>query len=207
MLKYFKKLTSRKGLTLTELIVASILVGIVMVGIAGFSLSLVGIENTTNRTTLLVMQTSAAMSHITASASQAIGWIGNQGIAPAGANGVYRSFRLDKDVNQNDNNTPGNYADDHWYIYTTIFGANGLFFCRQNAGEGPNPATGGGTCTAGDAIQLLANLESWEHQLVPTQAYVEIKLTTRFNPAQAAEPIDNPEHTFETRISPHAHSW
>ncbi|MCK5178564.1 MAG: prepilin-type N-terminal cleavage/methylation domain-containing protein, partial [Candidatus Omnitrophica bacterium] len=63
----------KKGITLTELIVASILIGIVMIGVAAFSASIEQLHTSTNRSTILTMKTTATMNHITRAAYLAVG--------------------------------------------------------------------------------------------------------------------------------------
>ncbi|MBI5415356.1 MAG: prepilin-type N-terminal cleavage/methylation domain-containing protein, partial [Candidatus Omnitrophica bacterium] len=69
----------KNGLTLTELLVATILMGIVMAGVASFSLVVKQAGETTSSGTVLAIQTAAAMHYIKEDALSAVGDNSNRG--------------------------------------------------------------------------------------------------------------------------------
>lgn len=199
--------SNQKGLTLTELIVASILISIVLVGVAAFSISLKQMEQTTSEASLLNMQASSALSHIKNNAFIAIGYQGDPGINwDTAATPPYFSFRHDV------SNTPIQYDDDEWTIYTDGSIPNTLYVCTQDAAEGPVPDISG-ACEPPDGTQpdnlvLLNNITAIDFTLETAgQFYFYVEITTRSDPSKVEDPLRNPEVTVYERISPVSHSW
>jgi len=121
-------ISQKKALTLTELIVVSLLIGIVMIGIVSFSASMKQMQVSTNRETILAMQTTAAMTHITTNAALAIGFSGDPGIfTNNSATREWISFRQDR------NQTPDDYMDDTWTIYfiRKLPAPNRFYYCEK----------------------------------------------------------------------------
>ena len=71
---------NKTGLTLTELVVASVLIGIVMLGIASFDYAIKNIQDSTNRSAVLGMQAQPAMYEIVKAARTSTGYNGDSGI-------------------------------------------------------------------------------------------------------------------------------
>jgi len=213
------KMTTQKGLTLTELLVASFLMGIVMVGIAGFSVTIKRMQDTTDKQAILAIQTIAAMTHMERNISRTIGGQSDQGYASGNAgtpNRAYWSFRQDP------SNTPYNTSDDTWRIYfrRTTGGAPTfeLRTCVQPAGagaaQGPIPSfLGSDPCGQPNIQRVINKIQSFS--IVQTvnnspstlDFYYTATITARFNPSAAAEPIDNPDYTLSTRVHAPGHSW
>ena len=194
------------GMTFTELVVACVLMGIIMVGIAGFSLAVRTVQDSASKTTILSIQTSAAIKHIARYSSLATGENSDPGYYKDTAN-PYPStgFRIDV------NSTPTDYADDLWVIYqTSQANPNQLVTCTRPpaAGLPPTPNTDG-PCTSTEAtyIVLLNTVINFNNSIVANQneLYFIINLTTRYNPSAAMHPIDNPEYTLSTYVVPLAH--
>ncbi len=201
---------SNKGMTLTELIVSSILVGIVMVGIASFSSAIKQIQTTNEKSTLLEIRTAAAINHIRRSAVQAVGYQDDPGIitSATGASPAYFSFRQDR------NNTPNNFSDDTWVIYSDGGIAGRMYTCTQDATAGPVPNSGiGGGCAIATNLTLLQNISTISYSRVTDDAssnlnlYFEINLTTMDDISKPYHPVNNPKYTVNTRIIPPSHSW
>jgi type II secretory pathway pseudopilin PulG len=191
---------TRKALSLTELLVASILIGIIMLGVMSFNIGVKKMQETTNKTTLLAMRTAAAMTHITKNASLAIGHLDSLGIDDSGGNN-WISFRLDK----NDPiTTPDDFTDDTWVVY--IRDANTLITCEQTAAVGSVPV---GNCGGNPTLTVLsqdifATTFSVVNDLV-SGIYVDIELDTRFDTTLDSAPITNPDYKLTTRINPKNH--
>lgn len=200
---------NKKGLSLTELLVATVLMGIVMMGVISINYAMRRMEGTTSKSTVLAIQTAAAMNHITKNGLLAVGFESDPGIVlqlttpPAVS---YLSFRQDI------NGTPGNFSDDLWVIYTDGGQANELYTCTQDAGTGPIPNTGsGGRCETTGNLVLLNNVSAINYQLVRDatthSTYVDIDIQTQADVTQPADPIRNPTYELTVQISPPFHSW
>ena len=220
---------NNRGLTLTELIVATILIAIVMLGVAVFSTTIKGVQDTTDKSTLLAMHMSAAMSHMTKNATLAIGHYDptppltpleglpvSQGIriqpvplaCPGSTGQEYIAFRQDQNTPQ----TPADYSDDTWMVYyRTCIDDNKLFFCVADDINFTN--NGLATCNSAIDLVIAQGLVSAEFTLPIDRTpgnlnfYVTLKLKLRDDPTKPVDPINNPEMTFETHVSPPAHSW
>lgn len=191
---------NKNALTLTELLVASILIGIVVTGVGVFSITIKRIEDSTSKATILATETTAVMSDMTRNASLAIGWQGNPGIVVNGTSWI--AFRQD----QNASPTPGVYTDDTWVIY--VHSSNTLTVCEMLAASPPDPAA-----CVGSTITLTKKLLSKTFTFVTNSAmpdpefYVNLIITTRDDPTKAEDPIKNPEYSMRTKVSPPSHSW
>ena len=214
---------NKKGLTLTELIVSTIMIAIVMLGIAAFSVAIKHIQESTNKSTILTMQMAGAMSHITKNATLAIGYIGDPGIytgdAAGGNANPYVCFREDRA------STPASYADDFWNMY--VVDRADLVFCSipdhiaRIIYDQPSAATVAAACMLDPSHYVVLQNVINDHLAHPTQFwlqhdstpsvlefFIEITLSTLYDPNNSTiHPTDNPVMTFTTSISPPAHSW
>ena len=190
-----------KGLTLTELLVATILMGIVMAGVASFSLVVKQAGETTSSGTILAIQTVTAMRYIKEDALSAVGDNGNRGVVSSGLFNESVCFRHDT------NNTPS-YLDDTWACYWYDNASNALWKCASLAAP---PASFNDCNPAGAAIKFVtldpaaAQYFSIVNDAQGRFGYVDINLNAIAKPTQAADPIKNPTYQLTTRISPPAH--
>ncbi|MBI5149666.1 MAG: prepilin-type N-terminal cleavage/methylation domain-containing protein [Candidatus Omnitrophica bacterium] len=197
---------THKALTLTELLVATILMGIVMAGVASFSLVVKQAGETTSSGTVLAIQTATAMRYIKEDALSAVGDNSNRGVVPRGASNESICFR-------HDTNDPTSYADDTWACYWYDAASDALWKCVI---LGALP-TVFGDCNPGGAAIKLVTLDPDPGPPVAAQyfsvvddadgrfGHVEITLNTLAKPAQVADPIKNPGYQLTTTISPPAH--
>ena len=192
------------GLTLTELVIASLLVGIVSLGIFSVDYALRGSRNAASDDALLAMRTWAAMEHITKNAKLAVGNVNSVGVAAVqGSN--YLCFRQDVV------STPSDFSDDIWRCYSGI--SNNIHTCTTTAGAGPS------ACTATDEVigtyamedSCSADCDLFTYDLVQDSSlrkfYVEISLSNRLNPASPFHPMNNPSYTLQTRVFPEGQSY
>ena len=195
---------NRKGITLTELLVASILIGIVMIGVASFSASITHLQSSTNRSTLLSIKTSAVMHRITRDAYLAAGDETNRGVVQGGVgNKESICFRHDADVD------PSSYTGDTWVCYF-INAQQKIYLC--NPGLTP-PVDNWGACKSGvgNPTNLITINNATFFTVVndvgvgPLE-YIEIDLTAIFNRTKPVHPIENPIHKLKTQIKPPGHS-
>lgn len=198
------KIKQKKALSLTELLVSSVLIGIVMVGVAAFSLATKQTRDSTSRATVLSIQTAAALNFITADAMRAVGDNANRGVV-TGTQGTERSICFRHDVND-----PTSYADDTWQCYFS--NATLLYRCTApTAGVPPAPTDFASGCNQGNGAVFLVQLSQTDFAAVVDDAatqrfqYISISLNTIYNPADGADPILNPSYILSTRIKPPGH--
>ncbi len=215
------KFINKTALSLTDLLTAAILMGVVMLGVAGVNLSVKRIEKTSSQAALLTLQTATAMNHITQNGFQAIGtrlqpgivFYKNPGSATTG-NPSYFSFRQDLNLAGTPHNppTPLDYSDDRWVIYTDAGIPHQLYTCIQSAAVGgPIPnftgGGGGGNCSTGGVV-LLTNVATINYGIASTpDGYFDISIETRADANNPASPILNPNYTLDAHINPSGHSW
>ncbi|MCA9401242.1 MAG: hypothetical protein KC713_06420 [Candidatus Omnitrophica bacterium] len=196
------------GLTLTELLLSTILVGFVMAGIAVFSVNIKNIHDTSNKSVLVAGWASSALTHIRRNGILAIGDHNDQGVQ---TDATYISFRQDR------NQTPSNYDDDIWLIYNwdKDDAVRALWVCEQTSiaagGDGPVPDLSS-TCDLDNSpltliYQHLKNfVATVKIDETDRQMQILLSLTTIYNPLLPVDPIDNPEITLNTTIHPYSHS-
>ncbi len=191
---------------MTELLVSTVLIGIVMTGVAAFSLFVKQARDSTGKGTILAVQTATAMHYIVADANRVVGDSGNRGVVIDAPGGVSICFR-------HDTNDPASYADDTWACYWYDNASDGLWKCatRTVAMPGPPPADFA-DCQAGAGEVKLVTLDPAATDYFEVVddadgrfAYIDIALNTIADPSQAASTIANPTQQLFTRVSPPAH--
>ena len=197
-------MTGKKGLTLTELLVASALIGIVMIGVASFSASIEKMHNSSNRSTLVAMKAASTMNRLTRDAYLTVGDETDRGVITGGA-GKKESicFRHDTDLD------PSSYTGDTWTCYF-INPQKYVFLCNPNLTP---PVDNWGDCKtgAGDPQELLLSDVADFFTVVddvgvgPLQ-YIEFNLEAKLIRNQPVHPVKNPVHTISSRVSPPGHS-
>jgi len=209
---------NNRGLTLTELLVSTFLVGIIMSTVVVFTTSVKNVENSTKNILLLQLRSQAAINHIKNTASKAVGHKNNPGIfiAPHSASPIRYSFRTDI------NNTPFDYSDDRWTIYLlNAFNKSSIYYCYQDnvAGTEYEPDLSvGADCAQDNVTLLLPNVDPGatrtylKHQPDDPSSgnFVEIKLTTFLGQLTApnlSNPYTNPYNVMEAKAIPLSHTW
>ncbi len=185
------RLKKNRALTLTELIIATVIIGIIMVGIGSMDFALRQSHQGSSRNALIAMRTSAIMLHITKNAQLATGNLTDLGLITTATNAW---IRLDNPNNP----TPDNYSDDTWVSYTFDTLNQDLYFCTvlDNATA----------CTSAD--ETLGTLENFTPTLTidttpgNPQLYLEISLSSLFDLSQPEDPFSNPRYTLTTRVYP-----
>ncbi len=198
-------------MTLTELIIASVLVGIVTLGLIAAEQAIRMSRQSSNRDAQISAQMQAAMIKLSKDASFTVGDSLDSGIYQSSlGNNRAICFRQA----QGDANT---YTDDSWSCWTIDTTSGLLLSCL------PAPQIPVDDCT-GNASEIewvtLTNKTFYSvfDDATPNPAiilpaapwyitnsgisYIQIDLTSRFNPAVNEHPIENPEYALTTRISP-----
>lgn len=189
-------------MTLTELLVATVLVGVVMIGAVSMDYAVRRSKQTSGKSAFLMMQLSAAMTHLTRDAGMTSGDFTNVGISfddTGGAPDIRNiCFRYDDDA------TPGDLNDDAWNCFSIDAADNILYRCAAQAGV-LNPTNG--ECTAGSRLMIAKLTTTDFFQIVNSTAdlrYIQFNLTTQDNIGTPADPMTNPDYTLSNRVSPMA---
>ena len=211
MLFRIKSACSKKnGITLTELLVASVMIAIVMIGVASFSLAIKNLHQSTSKSVLVALRSNSIMARIVKDASLAVGHESDRGVLDFnGGGGTSICFRHDLPE------TPDDYTDDSWICY---FQASNPTAPLESCGIVPParvPVQNNGDCNAGSLRQALLDLESGGPifaSVVENSGsrfmYIDITLVSLFDvsPTNPFDPINNPRYTANTQISPIGHS-
>ncbi len=201
------RITQKKALTLVELMISTMLVGLIMLGVASIDYATKQSQQTTTRRSLVAMQAGAILMDMAKNASVATGTSTNIGInsshmGAAPWNGpTDLCVRRDIDATGASNNTPWDFADDRWVCYTIA--SSQMQRCIVAA-----PAAcplGSGQMIA--PIQALNVTITADNTLGVGDFNILITVTTRFTPGAAVDPLNNPETSVSTRVLPSFHSW
>ncbi len=207
MLSYTEK--NESAVTLLELILSSILVGVVILGVVSIDFAIRRNQQTTSRSSILAMQTSAVMLRITKEASLAIGYESNPGIAVNADPSIKLCIRKE----DNTPSTPGDYTDDTWFCFQYNAAAYNMIGCTVNEADAKgslNPCNSA-SAVIDNSVQdtmsgKMANA-SFNWVASATDFYIGVSLTARHNPAAPRNPITNPQFILNTRVRPLSHSW
>lgn len=186
---------SRKNaMTLTELIVASVLMGIMMVGLVSVDLAVRNSRTAAVSDTSLAIQTQAAMLRITNDAMKAVGNSSDPGVS---STPNFLCFRQDTD------NNPNTFSGDTWVCYDKD--GDDLDRCAPPAPQHCLDTTNG-------YLNILLNKTvDFTYNFYidggTKKLYIDISMTNRFDPASAAHPVTNPDYTLSTHVSPPGHGY
>ena len=101
-----------KGVTLIELILSIVFLGVIILAAVSFDYTSSYLFNSSQKKAIIVNQRSLCLEHIAKYASQATGDINNPGIIVDAAN-KWAKIRID----ENNPHTPSDYSDDKWVRY------------------------------------------------------------------------------------------
>lgn len=180
----------KKGVTFVELLVSTILVGIVMLGVVSFSMTIKNLQESSNTFGNTSMELMAAVRLLSRDIMLAVGDESDRGIVTY-QNGTKQNicFRLDKNIPV----TPGDYSDDTWncYYHGNSYGIHYL----ENVPANVVPCTSWASCNNGaDSSTTILVVSQNEYFNVVEDSdgrlnYVELtvysgnqNITTRVNP-------------------------
>ncbi len=190
-------LKNKNALTLTELIAATIVFGVVIAGVTSLDFALSQTRKGTSQSTIVTTQTSAIMLRMSKEVELATGNRADPGIV-VDANDIW--IRHESPANATPN--PTSYADDIWVGFTYDSGSHNIYYCATASGMPcPNGSEIIGTVAA--FAPTLINDEALGNQ----NFYLEVTLVNRFDPTAAANTFDNPECTLTSRIHPISFSY
>jgi hypothetical protein len=196
---------------LTELLVASALVGIVMLGIVSFSVAIRQMQGSTSKTVLLSMRVKATLAQMADDAMLAVGDQTNRGVT-TDTSGDDRSICFRKDGGD-----PALYSDDKWARYYKD-GSDKLYRCvecTEPLGASCRvPVNSLNDCgnTPGRKYLLdlndstFTNFFNVQNDASGRLDYIELILNGVYDRSKTIHPVDNPEFLVTTRISPPGHS-
>lgn len=199
-------------MTLTELIVASVLVGIVTLGLVAAEQAVRMSRQSSNRDAQISAQMQAAMIRISNDSNLTVGDATNTGIYQyAFGNDLTICFRQA-------NGDPNIYTDDQWTCWWADSPSGALASCRNLVAP---VTTCVGQATRVNWVTLIplgtgtyptfySVFDGTESVIIPaganimntTISYIQIDLRSRPNPGIAEHPIENPDYRLTSRISP-----
>ena len=187
-------------MTFTELFVATVLMGIVLIGIVSVDFAIRRMQKSVSRETLVTMRTSATILDMAKNAAAMTGDQSNLGFNSNPSLNPDR-FCFREDVNSSGvlNNTPGNYGDDRWICYWQV--TTNIYKCNMGSPSNCPPIFILGTAVGGGLSISFAPDSTAQN------SFVAISITNRFDPAQPKSPPDNPEVTMTTKASPTLQSF
>ena len=207
-------LKKKSGLSLLELVITTMVVAIIVVGIASMEVALRQSEKSTSRNALLAMRTSGLMFHIRKNIELATGDATSPGV-------VCTTVDLNGDclpadtlyIRQENQALPVatrtvNYNDDIWFRYRHL-ADHSLLFCRTDRVGDLNPV--GSDCAPGVIEENLGALFSMDihpqMDRVAQDFFIQVTLRNRIDMARPADPFDNPQLNLTTNISPLSSSF
>jgi prepilin-type N-terminal cleavage/methylation domain-containing protein len=190
----------KSGMTLTELLVSSILVGIVMIGVGNFSASIKRSQETTHRYSHIGMQLSGLSGMLKQDALLAVGENSNRGVVDLSVAGTSKivCFRHDQ----------GNittYADDLWQCWHAVISSGELYHC----GDLPSAINNCSSISTAQPKMVLSNPSSFftiTNDADGRLNYVSFDLRAREDLSRPADPIKNPEIKIVLEVAPVVHS-
>lgn len=228
---------NEKGITLAELLVSLILIGIVMMGVVSFNYAIVNIQNSAGVSSALNLQLSGIKNQITKFASLATGNSADPGIRdpndpyPKCPGTVCFAFRQDTDdkyvaktaggygyTTFRDPTDPiepptATFSDDIWIKFAYIPEEHKLEYCRSERNKISPSSSFDGDCRSLSLRILSTQIKTFSFDLVkPTQAkpydfYIEVKVTLQEDPDGPDNPVTNPKISSTFRVRPISHTW
>lgn len=198
-----RKGTFRQGwvglhaMTLTELLVSTALIGIIMLGVVSVEYASKKSQENMSRRSIVTARTSGILFHIAKNAGFAVGDITSVGVQIAGTGDTsYACFRQDIPL------TPGNYSDDTWVCYTRR-STNLVHTCNK-----ASPTF----CSASDSVLGAATALSVAYTIDSTAQtnIVTISVTSLYNCSASfdtSDPDKNPRVIMTAQASPTGQSF
>jgi len=198
-------LQNNRGLTLTELVIATILMAIIMLGVLSTDYAVRNMDKTTQKGTLTAMQVATAVLRISKDLEQAVGDATNHGILTSSAGGSYAV------CSRHDNNDPNKYTDDGWDCYIVATGDTALYHCLPTN-------TTLTKIQANESVSCILDSQGPIHKIIdlskrdffnidPNLNNIEITIQSRPDVTAPADALDNPQYEMTMRVTPLAHSF
>ena len=193
---------------MTELLIATMVVGIIMLGVASSDFAVRKMAQGQGLRTVLDLNTRVLIEHTAKNVSMATGDKNNIGFSSsaggtdlnvtAGAVPANNYFCIREDMDNAGNpnplpGTPTDYSDDHWRCYSDV--GNVLYTCLKNA-----PAD----CTAADTS--LGSIYNFTAVFSVATGTLSISILNRTDPTKAVDISSNPQVRRDQMVYPTGHS-
>ena len=194
---------TQSGLTLTELLVASVLVGIVMLGAVSVDYAIRNSKLGSSRAEVLSKEVGATILNITRDAMLTAG---DNSATTWQARGIYTYDVGDnfKTIcfRQDANSTPADYSDDPWACYSH---GNDLDIYRCTTAANPSFAGWLNCSTTGRKLLHVIQNDFFTVVEVSNRIQsIDVSLSARADPNSPQNPITNPGYSLQSSISPPA---
>lgn len=172
------KRSNQNGLTLAELLVTTMIIGVIMVGMVSVDYALRTNEQQQSRTSVANLRTAATLQDIVTAATQAYGDVATRCVQmanlPTNSTNYICVYR--------DYGTPANFADDNWQCYTRH--TTNIHKCTRTV------AAGKGVCATTDPVIGAVTIDTFNNPDTPVVVstspdfYFQITLKNRFDPTR-----------------------
>lgn len=169
---------NQKGLSLAELLVSTVIIGVIMMGIVSVDYALRSTDQQQSRSSITAIRTAAVLDDIVKTSTQASGdaatrcvQIGNITTNATNYICIYRDY-----------GTPAEYSDDNWQCFTRI-GTN-IHKCTRSL------AADKGQCATTDPIVGSVTIDTFDAPDTPSviaanpDFYFEVVIKNRFDPTR-----------------------
>ncbi len=194
------RIHNQTGLSLTELLISTVIIGTIMLGIMTFSTSVRQMQSASSRTRYTDMKLAAAMKALKRDALQAIGDRLSPGIVVNSGTFETICFRHDLAL------TPLDYTDDTWACWMSSTSD----VLRRCFDPSTMPPTSVAECTASTDDRQYFQLTNTNFFTINTGGggrFDSVTLTLSAHDINApVDPLTNPEMTLTMDVSPPAHS-
>ncbi len=169
---------NQRGLTLAELLVTTMIVGVIMIGMVSVDYAIRSNDQQQSRAALATLRTAATLQDIVATATQAFGDMSTRCVQMANLTTdatnyicIYRDF-----------GTPVDYSDDSWQCYTRH--VNNLHKCTRTL------ASGKGACANTSPIVGTVTIDTFSAPDTPIfittspNFYFQVTIKNRYDPTR-----------------------
>lgn len=189
------------GITLTELLVATVMIGIVMIAVISVDLAVRHSQQSSSKDALLTAQVQAAMTKISRDAGLTVGYETDPGIQQFSGGSNTICFRHDV-ADAQGKYSPEFFLDDTWTCWEAETTTGSLWNCWNL--DSPPPGCSSVAASQKKKWLTVTDTNFFEVVMTPENQIdrINIQLTSRANPAQARNPLTNPEYSLASSISP-----
>jgi len=206
---------NQNGLTLVELLIATVMMGIVMLGVVAIDYTIRRTQKVSSESSEVEARATAAMVHILRNGLLATGYKGNEGIRPVNID-TSALGENDSICIRQDGGSPEIFTDDVWIRYHCDTGTRKIIYCSDvgniDVFAGDCPDTAARAC-AGTEFDLMAEFSVckfyfWADDSVTTpKLYLEVDLESIKDQSAAQDSMINPSFRATSQVSPIGHTY
>lgn len=204
---------NQEGLSLTELLVASMLIGIVMLGVVGFNVAITSLSETSRKSSVGSIQTAATMARLKRDIENVVGDVNNPGILE-NPSIISNGDRVVTLAIRQEAGTPEDYSDDNWVCW-----AVGVSGDLKRCVNPPHFVNGRPNPPKQATVQECTGIP-WQNYCVDFLKtnnidfmdvnrdtdgrilYIDLTLSYLANTEKDVHLLSNPETIYRTRINP-----